>query len=328
MLNTHQQVEFLIAGLYANGAVVPKLAGDDPTTLAHEAYHDDVSSLDEFSSGHEIIDTVLGRWAKTGDLKFIGELVRFAKHRDGSTASLGDSLYAMDLLHAAVISDPAFKAILRNFGYDAEKPTHGDFPNGLTADDFRAPVFVDHPINTEIDTSNDAGQAIPGNAGNPAGGGHTAASALCFAVVTNCRAESDGMVVLEFSGVETKMDPPGIRMGLGAAADLAEELAWLIEEQTLPAAEGFEWLDAEDGSSTILRAEGRKAAALFSDKLRFPGTRDAREVGTVENTDEGTSAPFISAFGGEELARSADLVSAKFTLAQRVREYVAEQSAA
>lgn len=311
MLNTHQQVEFLIAGLYANGAVVPKLANDPADTIAHQAYHDDVS-LDELSSGHEIIDTVLGRWAKTGDRKFIGELVRFAKHRDGSTAALGDSLYAMDVLHAASISDPAFKGILRSFDYDDDKPTHGDFPNGL----FRAPV---EGVQFSPDLETERVLAF---------GRRFEAAALGFSGLTNCRAESDGTVVLEFSGIETKMDPPGVRMGLAAAADLAEELAQLIEERTIPAAEGFEWLDAEDGSSTILRAEGRKSAALFSDKLRFPGTRDAREVGTVENTDEGTSAPFITTFGGEELGRSADLVSAKFTLAQRVREYVAEQSAA
>lgn len=318
MLNTHQQVEFLIAGLYAKGSAVPKLADDEATTLAHHAYHDEVS-LEDLSSGHEIIDVVVGRWAKTGDLKFIAELVRFAKHRNGSTASLGDSLYAMDLLNAAVIADPAFKPILRNFGYDAQKPTHGDFPNGLTAEHFKAPVFVDHPINSEAEGAQFA-------AANSA----RAVDIDIFATAVNCRADRDA-VVLDFAHVDDNDVTQGgaIRIGLGLAADLLADLGQLVDELTLPAPEGYAWLDAEDGMSSILRAEGRKTAALFADKTRFPGTRETREIGSTQHEgSEFTNEPFACAFGNDELARSCDLITSKFTVAQRVREYLAELSAA
>jgi hypothetical protein len=322
MLNTHQQVEFLIAGLHANGATVPALANDPVDTFAHAAYHDDVSKLqEEDTTGHDFVDAAVGRWARTGDVKFIGELVRIAKHRDGSTARLGESLYAMEVLNTAVIADHEFKAILRNFGYDTDKPTHGDFPNGLTADDFSAPApESDQGALQTLDADAHVGQVTAVDRMNS------------FALSVNCRGESDGVVVLEFYGVEGLPNvQSGVRIGISVAAELQEELGQLIDELTLPAAEGYEWIDGEDGMSSILRAEGRKTSALFTDKTKFPGTRDTREIGTVDHDDEGSSdgsAPFVSMFGNEELARSADLTSAKFTLAQHVREYVAAQTAA
>ena len=327
MLNTHQQVEFLIAGLHANGATTPALASDPVDTLAHAAYADDLSGLEQDSPGHEFIDATLGRWAKTGNLKFIGELVRFAKHRDGSSNAIGESLYAMDILNAAAISDPAFAGILRNFGYDAAKPAHGSFPEAMTIDELsdgpewipdldNAPAML---IAADLETMRRSGL---GFIELPVSGSIGQASALA----ANCRCDR-GAVVLEFDFVPGSGSwAPGLRMSLGVAAELAADLAQMVDEMTLPASEGYAWYDAEDGTSSILRAEGRKTAALFSDKARFPGTRDTREIGSVQDESSefpDTDVPFVATFGNFKLARSRDLASAKFTLAQRVREYLA-----
>jgi len=328
MLNTHQQVEFLIAGLHANGAALPALVNDPAETIAHQAYHS--GSPVEFAdlSGHDRIDALVGRWAKTGNLKFIGELVRVAKHRDGSTTSLVDSLYAMDLLNSATVADPSFKAILRNFGYDSAKPTHGDFANGLTADDFSAPEFVDHPINSEAEGQQFAADLRTERALYPgAGVQRVPFISDLMASMANIRGESDGTVFLDFGAIDGAQGT--VKLPIGVAAELQKDLGHLIEELTLPALEGYSWNDAEDGLAAILVAEGRKTTALFADKTKFPGTRNIREIGTIQHDpSEMSQSPFAITFGDQDLGRSNDLTDAKFTLAQHVREYVAAQTAA
>ncbi len=96
-----------------------------------------MAGLHDIPAGPEANDYFIGRWA-AGDLAGLRELIRRAKHRDGSPASIGAGNDAINVLDAAGAASPQLLAKLRANGYVVPL-TFGNHPVGsVTA--FKLPV--------------------------------------------------------------------------------------------------------------------------------------------------------------------------------------------
>lgn len=75
---------------------------------------------------------LLGLFAGSGDTDFFGELVRRAKHRDGSTGSIGLGTEALHAL-GALVGIPEAEQLFTAFSFDPANVAVGDYPNeGIT----------------------------------------------------------------------------------------------------------------------------------------------------------------------------------------------------
>ena len=68
------------------------------------------------------LDFELGQFAATGDYSYLLRIVRFAKNRDGSTASIVAGHQAASLLDLAMKVEPGYVDILRGYNYVAGAP--------------------------------------------------------------------------------------------------------------------------------------------------------------------------------------------------------------
>jgi hypothetical protein len=122
MLETTVRARLLMAGLY-------QLGRHDDNVL--EAVRD-LKGADFVLNlpSNSLVDAVLISWAGSGDvLADLGELVRIARHRDGSTAAIVASTDAMEALNLAIdIDGPTFRPMLRSLGYDPESVQFGHHP--------------------------------------------------------------------------------------------------------------------------------------------------------------------------------------------------------
>lgn len=73
-------------------------------------------------------DYLLGLWAALGNPKVLGELVRRAKHRDGSTDAVIHGGEALNILRDAYHNLPGFQSHLESLGFTPSKVRFGDYP--------------------------------------------------------------------------------------------------------------------------------------------------------------------------------------------------------
>jgi hypothetical protein len=318
MLSTYAQVELLVAGL-RNAPPDPErppmlsiTEGDRFAWAGYQGFDIPDANLEPGDAA----EFALGRWAATGHRAWMDELIRQARHRDGSSHSIATSSYAMEILRVAVETDSDFDRLLRSRGYDASSIKFGAFPPGTSLQpgagsrwDCRPPAIpvAVPPEATDTSTVNEATVIAEGVVG----------------MGISDTAQTDGRVILALHGQTYALSITDAR---GAADALERAIRALL----LPG-EGYRW----DDSSTLTSS----ALVVFDSEL----VKDF-EPFTMLNASDGPDAEgrFVlgrvviesdGRFIGEVFTkqprkeRRGDMNDAKFHVAQRVRDLLADTAA-
>lgn len=289
-------------------------------------------------------DYFVGAYA-AGDVNGLRELIRRAKHRDGSTVSVVAGTDAMGLVESAAIASPPFASVATANGFTVGAVVLGDFPPGsLTAFGIHAAA---------VPTSN-----LTGIASETALTRGTAQSAIPQTRATPRRPPSErdqaegrkptGPAALPVAdvpapawnllppwatpdmggGIVRLGDPnrPSARLAISEAIALGDSLTLSVRRLLLPA-EGFAWIhDTMDplAIASLVDLDTTRGAGLpdFTGDGggKLQGTV-AQSIGSTENRAVFYSCRLFAANGtSETFGQFADINDAKFAIATRVRE--------
>lgn len=270
----------------------------------------------------------LGRYAYLGRDVDLLEVIRMAKHRDGSTAAIQTSTATVQMLEGAAFEYPEVATKFKSMGFDLARVQFGNFPTGAPMK-AGAPLPADGPYsgNSGLYPTPAGAAAVP-----PAGSQISQKSpATPLQVITS------HPVVKGFDGLESCCIWVGeVPVSITTALALQTSLVASIRKLMIPE-EGFLWVDELDGlGGTLATVDEYQASRLklperteLADKAAVKGR--IWEAGSVTQGKDSGSATFglyvctlqKSGGGTEEFGRYEDLNDAKAVVSARVRSAIA-----
>ena len=203
------------------------------------------------------------RWLAGRDPADLAELIRRAKHRDGSTQSIVTSSNAMELL-SELERDPPTAEALTVLGWSSSAVTFGYHPPGQPVPFTRTAALGSIPPGGAVSVMMPSGQVVAQAAGP--------APAAAPAVLP-----SDVLAKADLMGVRVTLG--GTYLSITAAIRLGDSITAAVRSLLLPG-EGYVWIDLTADprrSSSLAVLDGELAAGLpaFPDS---PGTALKGEV--------------------------------------------------
>lgn len=276
-----------------------EVAGDLPTVAALW-----LQGLDQNSAGAN--DALLARWAATGSLDDLAELIRRAMNRDGSNVADSVGSDALHLLAEAEQADPALAGALAANNFSLGRLRFGAFPPGS----------IKLPLTADPAKPMAAGARILPTSGAPASGAALVAQPVAQVPYSAGPASADlasGRVLLGSS-----------KLSVTAALGLRDAITRAVLELTRPA-EGFQWVDDTADpqvKSSLFDLDTDRGEGL----PQVPGGLLAAEVNQVPalgpdpNAGKYTARIYNRAGGfAEFMTDRDDINAAKTVVADRVR---------
>jgi len=253
-------------------------------------------------SGSGWNDYFLGRWMVCGNLADLAELVRRAKHRDGSTSTLGTSGDAVTLLSAGFGRDVELRRKLRGLAFDPATLKFGNHPPGSSTafvivipaaraaagrsvrspqGAARSPIARPKPVDAAAAFAkvplSETVASVHGAGDVPAG----ASLAPLAESGGTTRLEMTATAIAETADMPVSVDETAGTVKVGdfslsitRAWSLHKALVTSIRSLVIPA-EGFAWVDS------MADPEAFSALVLFDSQLR-PGLPDFTGTGALQ----------------------------------------------
>lgn len=272
-----------------------------PELAAWDAQEDLLAAADEVRGDGPQPDSTwnnyyVGRFRVSGADEDLGELVRRAKHSDGSTVAFGTSADALSLLTSAAAANTGVRARLAALQFNPGNIRMGNFPHGTTAA-FTAPKGKGSAPVPAHRAPVRAARAIPPAAAPPAPARAARAIAPAAASRDSGRAiardvpefidaqnepmlevdETAGRIIVRFAAASLPMS---------AASALQLDIVRALRRLTVPR-EGFQWLDDPSDpaklSLLVLHDTG-----LIPGLPPFEGREGGSVAGDVRQLESGT----------------------------------------
>jgi len=261
-------------------------------------------------------DVLLVRWAFSGSLDPLAELLRRLVHRDGSNVADSVGGDAVALVMEAAAADPAFAETLTANNFDLGKFRFGNHPVGSFS--LPRPVQAAHSGATRRATS------------PPPPVKTTAPAAASIVEViprpSRPRPAAAGLAVADHAAGKVLIG--GVSLSISDAVKARDAITTAVVELLRPA-EGLQWVDDTadpQSSSTLIEWDGIRGkglpesgggllqGAVIQVAARGPDPEAGKYIGRVYNKTGGFT----------EFATGADDINAaKFAIAERVRQTLA-----
>lgn len=260
---------------------IADLAGGKVFPIGSDLLHGFVSGLaEEFPSmfgvgniGGDLLDASLasgrtglaftaGKYAAVGTIELLGELIRMARHRDGSAQAQQEGQNAQAALGAAAAQSSQFREALQGAGFDPGRVQFGNFPPGSVAIE-RGKVIL-RPASARGNRPNPrpaVRPATPRTAAAPPAAARPAAppvAAPAPAAAPAAAVRRPRYVPTQQLQATAKADLVNgsvligaSRFSVASALQLVDEVTAAVRELTLPA-EGYTWVpDAAEPGALI-----------------------------------------------------------------------------